>query len=319
MIRKIAFLVGLGFAGVLLLALFSTIKGYVTDPPAATAEHEFHLEPRALALASNGPFGKYDERQLQRGFQVYKEVCSACHSLKLVAFRDLKQLGYTDAEVKAIASQWTTEVPSINAETGEPATRKATPADHFPSPYANDTAARAANNNALPPDMSLLTKAREGGPAYIYSLVTGYADQATYKNEHGQAILKEFPDIKTPAGLYFNPYFANLNIAMPPPLVSDGQVAYTDGTPSTKEQNAKDIAAFLAWTAEPKLNARHGTGLAVLAFLIVATILAYFSYQNIWAEAKRTVAPKGPLDPENAAKRAAARVEGGVAGGPEPS
>ena len=319
MIRKLAFLVGLAFAGVLLLAFFVNLKGFITDPPAATAETAgFHKEPKELALASNGPFGKFDQAQLQRGFQVYKEVCSACHSLKLVAFRDLRQIGYSDAEVKAIANEWATEVPSINPETGEPATRKALPADHFPSPYANETAARAANNNALPPDFSLITKAREGGAAYVYSLVTGYASQDGYKNEAGEELLKKFPDAKTPNGLYFNPYFANLNVAMPPPLVSDGQVTYSDGTPSTKEQNAKDVAAFLVWTAEPKLEARHATGITVLIFLLVATVLAYLSYQNIWAEAKRTVAPVGPLDPDNIAKRAEARSEAGVAGGPEP-
>jgi ubiquinol-cytochrome c reductase cytochrome c1 subunit len=312
MIRKLAFLVGLAFAGVLLLAFFVNLKGYITDPPAPTAESAgFHLEPKELHLASNGPFGRYDRQQLQRGFQVYKEVCSACHSMKLVAFRDLRQLGYTDAEVKAIANQWATEVPSINPETGEPATRKALPADHFPSPYANETAARAANNNALPPDFSLITKAREGGAAYVYSLVTGYSNQPA-------ELLKQFPDAKTPNGLYYNPYFANLNLAMPPPLVADGQVTYADGTKPTKEQMAKDVAAFLVWTAEPKLETRHAIGITVLIFLIIATVLAYMSYQTIWAEAKRKVAPIGPLDPENMEKRAEARVEGGIAGGPQP-
>ena len=226
MIRKLAFLVGLAFAGVLLLSLFFSVKSYITDPATPTAESKFHEEPKDLHLASDGPFGRFDRQQLQRGFQVYKEVCSACHSMKLVAFRDLRQLGYTEAEVKAIANQWSTEVPSINPETGEPATRKATPADHFPSPYANETAARAGNNNALPPDLSLITKAREGGAPYVYSLLTGYANQPA-------ALLKEFPDVKTPAGLHYNPYFANLNVAMPPPLVSDGQVSYADGTKST--------------------------------------------------------------------------------------
>ncbi|MEO6247364.1 MAG: cytochrome c1 [Sphingomicrobium sp.] len=294
MVRFIAFLVGLGFAGMLLLSLLVNGISAIKDPAAATVEHSFHKEPKELHLASDGPFGKFDRQQLQRGFQVYKEVCSACHSMKLVAFRDLRQLGYSEAEVKAIAGQWSTEVPSINPDTGEPATRKATPADHFPSPYANETAARAANNNALPPDFSLITKAREGGAPYVYSLLTGYADQNGYKNEHGEDLLAAFPDAKTPKGLYFNPYFANLNVAMPPPLVSDGQVTYTDGTPSTKEQNAKDVAAFLVWTAEPKLEARHATGITVLIFLIIATILAYLSYQNIWAEAKRKVAPTPP-------------------------
>ena len=311
MIRKLAFLVGLAFAGVLMLAFFVNLKGYITDPPTPTAESIFHQEPKELALASNGPFGKFDNQQLQRGFQVYKEVCSACHSMKLVAFRDLRKIGYTEAEVKAIANQWSTEVPSINPDTGEPATRKALPADHFPSPYANETAARAANNNALPPDFSLIAKAREGGAAYVYSLVTGYAPQPA-------ALLHQFPDAKTPKGLYYNPYFANLNIGMPPPLVSDGQVTYSDGSPSTKEQNAKDVAAFLVWTAEPNLATRHAIGLPVLIFLIFGTVLGFFAYKNVWAEAKRKVAAKGPLDPENMAKRSEARVEGGVAGGPEP-
>ena len=135
-------------------------------------------QPKELHLASDGPFGKFDRQQLQRGFQVYKEVCAACHSLNLVSFRDLAALGYNEAEVKAIANQWPIEVPSINPDTGEPATRKAIPADHFPSPYANETAARAANNNALPPDLSLMAKAREGGAAYIYSLLTGYPEPA---------------------------------------------------------------------------------------------------------------------------------------------
>ncbi len=311
MIRKLAFLVGLAFAGVLLLSLFINLKSFITDPTEPTAESQFHEEPAALALASNGPFGKYDRQQLQRGFQVYKEVCSACHSLKLVAFRDLRQIGYSQAEVKAIANQWQTEVPSINPDTGEPATRKALPADHFPAPYANETAARAANNNALPPDLSLITKAREGGAPYVHSLLTGYREQPV-------ELLKKFPDAKTPEGLYYNPYFSNLNIHMPPPLVADGQVQFADGTKPTVNQMATDVAAFLVWTAEPKLEARHATGITVVLFLLVATVLAYLSYRNIWAEAKRTVAQKGSLDPENKEKRATAMSEAGIVGGPKP-
>ena len=287
MIRKLAFLVGLAFVGAVLLAFVANLKGFITDPPAPTAESAgFVKEPKPLHLASDGPFGKYDRQQLQRGFQVYEQVCSACHSLHLVAFRDLRQLGYTEAEVKAKANQWTTEVSSINPDTGEAATRKATPADHFPSPFANEIAARAANNGALPPDLSLITKAREGGAPYVHSLITGYADQDSYKNEKGELLLKSFPDVKTPAGLYFNPYFANLNIHMPPPLASDGQVTFADGTKSTVDQMATDVAAFLVWTAEPKLEARHQIGIVVMLFLLLATVLAYLSYQNIWAEAK---------------------------------
>ncbi|HMI41795.1 MAG TPA: cytochrome c1 [Sphingomicrobium sp.] len=308
MVRIIAFFVGLGFAGVLLLSLVIGAVSYFQEPPEATAEHEFHREAEPLALASNGPLGKFDKAQLQRGFQVYKEVCSACHSLHLVAFRDLKALEYSDAEVKAIANQWATEVPSINPDTGEPATRKATPADHFPSPYANETAARAANNNALPPDLSLMAKAREGGPAYVHALLTGYQNQPA-------ALLRQFPDAKTPAGLHYNPYFANLNLAMPPPLVADGQVTYAPGNPKpTVNQMATDVAAFLVWTAEPKLEARHAAGIAVLIFLIFGTVLAYLAYQNIWAEAKRKVAPVGPLNPDNKAKRNRAKGKAGIKG-----
>ena len=280
MVRPIAFLVGLGFAGILLYSLVMGSIAYIQEPPRPTAEHEFHKHPEKLDLASNGPFGKFDLQQLQRGFQVYKEVCAACHSLHHVAFRDLKELGFTDPEVKAIAKGWATEVPSINPDTGEPATRKATPADKFPSPYANEVMARAANNNALPPDLSLMTKARHDGGAYVHSLLTGY--QANQPAE----LLAKFPDSKTGPGLHYNPYFANLNIAMPPPLVADGQVTYADGTKATVDQMAKDVAAFLVWTAEPNLQKRHEIGLAVIIFLLMATTLAYLSYRNIWAGIK---------------------------------
>ncbi|MFL6733396.1 MAG: cytochrome c1 [Sphingomicrobium sp.] len=307
MVRIIAFLVGLGFVGVLLLSFIFNMADFIGNPPAKTAEEEFHLEHKHLALSSNGPFGKFDRQQLQRGFQVYKEVCSGCHSLQRVAFRNLEGIGYNEAEVKAIASQWATEVPSINPETGEPATRKALPADNFPSPYANETAARAANNNALPPDLSLITKAREGGAAYIYSLLTGYRNQPA-------ELIKEFPATKTPEGLHYNPYFANLNIAMPPPLTAEGQVTYADGTKSTVDQMAKDVSAFLVWTAEPKLENRHRAGIATSIFLLIATILGYFAYREVWAEAKRKVRVTGALEPKNQAKSRSAKAKQGIAG-----
>ncbi|WP_174273498.1 cytochrome c1 [Sphingomonas bacterium] len=267
----IAPIVGLGF----LLAL---AWGFLSTPREAETEsvsQVFHLKPKEAAFSFNGPLGRYDRQQLQRGFQVYQEVCSACHAMKLVAFRDLTQIGFTVPEVKAIAKQWKTEVPSINDKTGEPATRKALPSDYFPSPFANEVAARAANNNALPPDMSLLAKAREDGPAYIHSLLTGYRDQPP-------ELLKQFPDAKTPTGLYYNPYFANLNLAMPPPLVADGQVSYADGTKASVDQMARDVSAFLMWAAEPKLENRHRTGVAITIFLLIATGLAYGAYRNIW-------------------------------------
>ncbi|HYC94098.1 MAG TPA: cytochrome c1 [Sphingomicrobium sp.] len=302
-------LVGAGFAGVLTISLLVNLVGWTQSPPEPSVEHEFHREAKALKLQSDGPFGTFDRQQLQRGFQVYKEVCAGCHSLNLVSFRDLHQLGYNEAEVKAIANQWAIEVPSVNPDTGEAATRKAIPSDRFPSPYANETAARAANNNALPPDLSLMAKAREGGAAYIYSLLTGYANAATYRNEKGEAL----PAANRPGtGLHFNPYFANLNIAMPPPITADGQVTYADGTPSTVDQMSKDVSAFLLWTAEPNLQGRHKSGWAVLVFLIIATVFGYLSYRNIWAEAKRQVAPKGVLAPENVAKRKRASRKAGV-------
>jgi ubiquinol-cytochrome c reductase cytochrome c1 subunit len=307
MVRVIAFVVGLVFAGVLLISMISNAAGYFSNPPAPLASDEYHREPKELALSSDGPFGKFDKAQLQRGFQVYSEVCSACHSLKLASFRDLKGLGYNAAEIKKIASDWKTQVPSINPDTGEAATRKALASDTFPPPFANEVAARAANNNALPPDLTLITKAREGGAAYVYSLLTGYQNQSA-------DLLKQFPDAKTPANLHYNPYFANLNLAMPPPLTSAGQVTYADGTKSTVDQMAKDVSAFLVWTAEPNLESRHAAGLAVAVFLLIASILGYLAYQQIWHDAKRTVRPTGVLDPENRAKANRAKGKAGVVG-----
>ena len=305
MVRIIGFFAGLLFSAALLFSLGSNLKEYIQSPPGPSAEDEYHREPKELSLASDGPFGKFDRQQVQRGYQVYKEVCSACHSMNLVSYRNLADLGYTEAEVKAEAAQH--EVPSVNPDTGEPATRKATPADRFPAPYPNETAARAANNNALPPDLSLIAKAREGGPSYVYSLLTGFQNQPA-------ELLKKFPAAKTPQGLHYNPYFANLNLAMAPPLTSEGQVVYADGTKSTVDQMARDVSAFLVWTAEPKLENRHRYGVAVLIFLIIATILGYMSYRNIWAEAKRKVAPKGVFDPKNKAKRSRAKSKAGIAG-----
>jgi ubiquinol-cytochrome c reductase cytochrome c1 subunit len=307
MVRIIGFLVGLGFAGVLLISFISGLATYFSSPPAPLASDEFHREPKEIHFASDGLLGHFDKRQLQRGFQVYSEVCSACHSLSLVSFRDLEGLGYNAAEIKKIAADWKTQVPSINPDTGEASTRKALPSDTFPAPFPNEVAARAANNNALPPDLSLIAKAREGGPHYTYSLLTGYQNQPA-------ELLKKFPDAKTPSGLHYNPYFANLNIAMPPPLTSNGQVSYADGTNPTVDQMARDVSAFLAWTAEPNLERRHAAGIAVTIFLLIASILGYFAYQQIWHEAKRVVRPTGALDPENQAKSRRAKRKAGVAG-----
>ncbi len=277
MTRIIGILVGLFFTVAVLWAFVSGAANYIAEPPAETVEHVYHKHPKELHLASDGAFGRFDKQQLQRGFQVYKEVCSACHSLRLVAFRDLGALGYNEAEVKAIAKGF--QVPGVDPNTGEETMRPGMSTDYLPKPYPNDIAARAANNNAVPPDLSLMTKARHDGGAYIYSLLTGFQNQPA-------SLLKRFPDAKTPNGLHYNPYFANLNLAMAPPLTSTDQVSYGDGTKATVDQMAKDVSAFLVWTAEPKLDKRKQTGWPVLGFLLFATVLAYLAKQQVWAGKK---------------------------------
>lgn len=269
MIRIFSILVGAFFSLALLLAFATGAYSFVTEPPAKTVEATFYEHPAPLKLASDGVFGKFDRQQLQRGFQVYKEVCAACHSLKQVAFRDLGALGYNEAEVKAIAASYT-----VNAKdplTGELKDRPGMAADKFPAVvYAG---------KGVPPDLSLITKARHGGGAYIHSLLTGYSAQPA-------ELLKAFPDAKTPDGLYYNRFFANLNLSMPAPLTSEGQVTYSDGTKATVDQMSTDVSAFLVWAAEPELEQRHQTGLWWLGFLLFTTVLAYMAYRNIWAEQK---------------------------------
>lgn len=278
MVRIGGFFVGIGFVFALLLGIWDTVSNWIKEPPKATVESQFHEHPHAPdgGFSFTGAFGTYDKRQLQRGLQVYKEVCSACHSLRLVSFRDLAALGYSEGQVKTIAKGF--QVASLNPETGEPATRDGTPADRFPSPYANDIAARAANNNAIPPDLSLMAKARPDGSNYIYSLLTGFQAQPA-------ELLKKFPEAKTPEGLHYNPYFHTLNLAMAPPL-KDGQVTYSDGTAPTLKNYAADVAAFLTWTAEPKMEARKSTGLGTLLFLLIFCFLAYGAKKQIWRNVK---------------------------------
>jgi len=279
MARILSILVGLFFTAALIWSFANGAYIAATEGMGEeTAEHAFHEHPKDLHLASDGAFGKFDRQQLQRGFQVYKEVCAACHSLRLVAFRDLAALGYNEAEVKAIAAGF--QVPGIDPNTGETTTVPGIATDYFPKPFANDVAARAANNNAIPPDLSLIAKARHNGGAYTYSLLTGYQGQPA-------ELLEKFPDAKTGEGLYYNPYFANLNLAMAPPITADGQVSYADGTDPSVDQMSKDVAAFLVWTAEPTLEKRKQTGWPVLGFLLFATILGYMAYRSIWADKKK--------------------------------
>lgn len=286
MIRLVGILVGLGFTFVALLSFGFGFFAWASEDAEETAEHAFHLEASAPdgGYSFDGPLGTWDAAQLQRGYQVYKEVCAACHSLQYVAFRNLEELGYSEEQAKAEAATWM--VPGINPDTGEDMLRPGTRTDYFPRPFANDVAARAANNNAIPPDLSLITKARENGSAYVYSLLTGYADPAAHTNEAGETLAEAFPDSMPGTGLHFNPYFTNLNLAMAPPLTADGQVTYADGTEATVSQMASDVSAFLTWTAEPRMIERKKTGWWVIAFTLFATILAWFAKKQVWAAVK---------------------------------
>lgn len=270
MIRIISILTGLFFTGALLWSLTLDTIQLSKDGLPHSAEKEFVKHPKKLHLASDGIFGKYDEAQLQRGFAVYQGVCASCHSLSQVSYRSLTALGYNEAEVKAIAAKAT--ITAKDPLTGEVKDRPGLPSDKFPP------VVYAGVGN--PPDLSLIAKARHGGAAYVYSLLTGYEETQPAE------LLRKYPDAKTGANMHYNPYFANLNIAMAAPLASDDLVSYSDGTKATKDQMGQDVAAFLVWTAEPELEQRHQTGWMWLLFMAFATVLGYLSYRNIWADKK---------------------------------
>jgi len=239
-----------------------------------------------------GPFGLYDPAQLQRGFKIYREVCSNCHSLKLLAFRNLADPGgpgFTEAQAAAIAA--TFQVTAGPNDQGEMYQRPGKIADHFPPPFANDQVARNANGGALPPDMSELAKARtyeRGFPWFIFDAFTQYQEEGP---DYIHAILNGYeeppPGFTLPPGAQYNKYFPGHAIGMPKPL-SDGQVEYTDGTPATVDQYGRDVAAFLAWAAEPKLDERKRLGFQVFIYLIVLTGLLYFTKRKVWHEVKQT-------------------------------
>jgi ubiquinol-cytochrome c reductase cytochrome c1 subunit len=224
-------------------------------------------EPPHQQWSFEGVFGTYDRTELQRGFQVYKEVCSVCHPVKHLYYRDLEELGYTEDQVKGIAAQM--QVTDGPNDQGEMYQRPARPSDPIPGPFPNDQAARAANNGALPPDLSLITKAREGGPDYVYALLTGFKDPPT--------------GFKMNPNMYYNEYFPGHQIAMPPPLTQNDQIKYADDTPATVPQMAHDVVSFLAWAAEPNLDERHRIGFKVILFLIAATGVFYAAKRKIWS------------------------------------
>ena len=216
-----------------------------------------------------GITGKFERDSLQRGYQVYKEVCSSCHSMKYLSYRNLGQKGgpeFTLEEVKAIAASYDVE-DGPNSE-GEMYERPGRPSDHFVNPYPNDNAATAANGGAYPPDMSVLAKARTGGANYIYSILMGYEEKPA------GFVLDE--------GVYYNKYMDGNKIKMMSPL-SDDLIEYTDGTNATQAQMAKDVTTFLTWAAEPHLEARHRTGTKVIIYLIILATLVYFSMKKIWS------------------------------------
>jgi ubiquinol-cytochrome c reductase cytochrome c1 subunit len=279
-------------ASILSLAVVAGLGTAALAQEAKPAEHHeaatphYPLkEPKEVDWTFAGPFGNFDKGQLQRGLKVYTEVCAACHSMKLVPFRTLGDLGYSDAQVKAFAANY--EVQDGPNASGDMYSRKAVPSDYFPSPFPNAEAAAASNNGAAPPDFSLIAKAREvergfpqfvfdiftqyqeGGPDYIYSLLTGYEEPPA--------------GFQVPEGGHYNPYFhAAAVLAMPKPL-SDGQVTYDDGSPATVDQYAKDVSAFLMWAAEPHLVARKHTGFMVMVFLLIFSGLIYLTKRSVYA------------------------------------
>ncbi len=214
-----------------------------------------------------GVFGTFDRAAARRGFQVYKEVCSACHSMNLLHYRNLEAIGFTEDEAKAIAASF--QVPGDPDDNGEIQDRPAKLSDAFKAPFPNPQAARAANNGALPPDLSVIVKARKGGADYIHAILTGYGEPPA--------------DVKLQEGMNYNKYFPGHQIAMPQPL-SDNSVTYADGTPATLDQEARDLATFLAWAAEPELEERHFMGIKTILFLIVFSAMLYALKRKVWAE-----------------------------------
>ena len=238
----------------------------VLAPTAFAQGHEAVRAPKE-PWSFNGPFGTFDRASQQRGFQVYKEVCSNCHSMKEMYYRNLTAIGLNEEQVKAVAASAT--VPGGTDDSGQSVERPALPSDHFRSPFANDKAARAANGGALPPDQSLIVKAREEGSDYVYALLNGYRDAPA--------------GVKVGEGQYYNMYFPGGQLAMPPPL-HEGAVTYADGTPASVEQMSRDVVQFLTWTSNPDLEARKRMGVKVVLFLTLMTGLTYAVKKKVWKD-----------------------------------
>ena len=245
--------------------LFAALVATLLAGPALAAGGDVALTKRDWSF--NGPFGTFDKAAMQRGFQVYREVCAGCHSMQYIAFRNFADLGYNEAEIKAIAAEY--DVEDGPNDEGEMFTRPGIPADRMPNPYPNDNAARAGNGGALPPDLSLIAKARANGPDYLYSLLIGY---------------KEAPaSMNVPDGMYYNDAYPGNLIAMPQPLYGD-DVTYADGADASIEGSAADLTQFLMWAAEPKMEARKRIGVAVVFFLSIFVVLSVMAKRRVWAD-----------------------------------
>ena len=245
--------------------IFAALVATLLAGPALAAGGDVALTKRDWSF--NGPFGTFDKAAMQRGFQVYREVCAGCHSMQYIAFRNFADLGYNEAEIKAIAAEY--DVEDGPNDEGEMFTRPGIPADRMPSPYPNDNAARAGNGGALPPDLSLIAKARANGPDYLYSLLIGY---------------KEAPaSMNVPDGMYYNDAYPGNLIAMPQPLYGD-DVTYADGADTSIEGSAADLTQFLMWAAEPKMEARKRIGVAVVFFLSIFVVVSVMAKRRVWAD-----------------------------------
>ncbi|NMJ43094.1 cytochrome c1 [Roseomonas sp. JC162] len=247
------------------LAVLGSLVAFAPAPASAAGE-TIHIPDTRFSF--DGIFGTYDRASAQRGFQIYKEVCANCHAMHLLSYRNLRALGLTEAQVAAIAA--TVQIQDGPNDEGQMFERPGRPSDRFRSPFPNPQAARAANNGALPPDLSVIAKAREGGADYLYALLTGYGDPPA-----GVTVME---------GMNYNRYFPGHQIAMAPPL-SAGQVEFADGTQSTLENMSRDVATFLQWAAEPELEERRAMGIKIILFLTVLAGLAYAVKRKIWANA----------------------------------
>jgi ubiquinol-cytochrome c reductase cytochrome b/c1 subunit len=269
---------------ILALVVAGSLLGAAGAMPAVAAEGQPTPPPQKWSFS--GPFGTFERAQLQRGLKVYREVCQVCHGLKLVAFRNLADLGYSEAQIKAIAAEY--KVQDGPNDQGEMFERAGRPADYFPQPWPNENAARA-RYNGVPPDFSVLAKARgydRGFPRFIFDIFTQYQEQGP---DYIHALLTGYEQnppagFTLPPGNFYNKYFPGHALAMPPPL-SDKQVEYTDGSPTTIDQYSKDVTAFMTWAAEPHMEARKRIGIQVMIFLIVLAGLMYFTKKKVWAGA----------------------------------